>query len=98
MTLEVRLRPEAEQDISDTAVWYEEQLPGLGRQFLDEVLVAFSSIAQTPRMHPIIHRKTRRALISRFPFGVYYRVDNTAIVVLAVIHGSRDPRHWKIRT
>lgn len=59
MTLEVRLRPEAEQDSSDAAVWYEEQLSGLGHQFLDEVLVALSSIAETPRMHPIIHRNTR---------------------------------------
>lgn len=98
MTLEVRLRPEAEQDLSDAAVWYEEQLLGLGHQFLDEVLVAFSSITQAPLMYPIIHRNTRRALIHRFPFGVYCQVVNTVIVILAVMHGSRDPRRWKIRT
>lgn len=98
MTLEVRLRLEAEQDLADAAIWYDEQLPGLGRQFLDEALVAFSSIAETPLMYPIIHRHTRRILIHRFPFGVYYRVENSTIVVLAVMHGSRDPHHWKIRT
>lgn len=98
MTLEVRLRPEVEQDLSDAAVWYEEQLPGLGHRFLDEVQVALSAIAATPVMHPIVHRNTRRALIHRFPFGVYYQVDNAAIVVLAIMHGSRDPSRWKIRT
>ena len=35
MTVEVRLRPEAEQDLSDAATWYEEQRPGLGQRFLD---------------------------------------------------------------
>lgn len=55
MTLEVRLRPEAEQDLADAAIWYDEQLPGLGGQFLDEMLVAFSSIADTLLMYPIIH-------------------------------------------
>jgi len=98
MTLEVRLRPEAEEDLSDAAVWYEEQLPGLGHRFLNEVLVALSSIAAAPVMHPIIHRNTRRALIQRFPFGIYYQADSTTIVVLAIMHGSRDPRRWKIRT
>lgn len=98
MTLEVRLRPEAEQDLSDAAVWYEENLSGLGHQFLDEVLVALSSIAEAPLIHSIVHRNTRRALIHRFPFGVYCQVDNTAIVVLAIMHGSRDPHRWKIRT
>ena len=98
MTLELRLRPEAELELTDAALWYEEQGLGLGHQFLDEVLAAFSTITETPLMYPIIHRNTRRALIHRFPFGVYYRVETSTIVVVAVMHGSRDPRRWKTRT
>ena len=98
MTLELRLRPEAELDLAEAALWYEEQGSGLGDQFLDEVLAVFSTIAETPLMYPIVHRSTRRALIHRFPFGVYYRVETTAIVVVAVMHGSRNPRRWKSRT
>ncbi|HYA37692.1 MAG TPA: type II toxin-antitoxin system RelE/ParE family toxin [Candidatus Methylomirabilis sp.] len=97
MTLEVRLRPEAEQDLSDSADWYEERLSGLGHQFLDEILTTFESIAETPLRYPVVHRNTRRALIHRFPFGVYYRVENNAVVVIAVMHGSRDPHRWKTR-
>ncbi len=51
MTLEVRLRPEAEQDLADAAAWYEEQRQGLGHKFLDEVLTMLSSIADTPLMY-----------------------------------------------
>lgn len=98
MTIEVRVRPEAEKDLSDAAAWYEEQRPGLGHQFLDEVLAVLSTISKVPMMYPSIHRNTRRALIRRFPFGVYYQVEDAAIVVIAVMHGSRDPRRWKSRT
>ena len=70
MTLEVRLRPEAEQDVADAATWYEEQRQGLGHEFLDEVLSMLSSIAETPLMYPNIYRNTRRAVIHRFPFSV----------------------------
>lgn len=98
MTLEVRLRPEAEQDLADAAAWYEEQRQGLGHEFLDEVLTMLSSIAETPLMHPNVHRNTRRAIIHRFPFGVYFRVEDATIVVVAVMHGSRNPRRWKNRT
>ena len=97
MTLEVRFRPEAEQDLSDAAVWYEEQRSGLGEQFLDEVLAVVSSVAETPRQYPVVHRRIRRALMRRFPFGVYYRAEDGSVVVLAVLHGSRDPRCWKSR-
>ena len=98
MIFEVRLRPEAEQDLSDAAFWYEGQRPGLGKQFLDEVLAIFSTIAETPFMYPTVHRNTRRAVVHRFPFGVYYRVEDAEVVVVAVMHGSRNPRRWKSRT
>ena len=98
MTLEVRLRPEAEQDLTDAAAWYEEQRQGLGHEFLDEVLTMLSSIAETPLMYPNVHRNTRRAVIHRFPFSVYFRVENATIVVVAIMHGSRNPRRWKNRT
>ena len=58
MTFEVRLRPEAEHDLSDAAAWYEEQLSGLGHQFLDAVLTALFSIAEAPRRYPLVHRDT----------------------------------------
>ena len=98
MTLELRLRAEAELDLADAALWYEEQRSGLGHQFLDEVLAAFSMIADTPLTYQVVHRRTRRALVHRFPFGIYYRVETSVIVVVAVMHGSRNPRHWKSRT
>ena len=98
MTLELRLRAEAELDLADAALWYEEQRSGLGHQFLDEVLAAFLIIAETPLTYQVVHRRTRRALVHRFPFGIYYRVETSVIVVVAVMHGSRNPRHWKSRT
>ena len=98
MIFEVQLRPEAEQDLSDAAAWYEEQRQGLGHEFLDEILAILLIIAETPSLYPSVYRNTRRAIIHRFPFGVYYRVEDTTIVVIAIMHGSRNPRRWKSRT
>jgi plasmid stabilization system protein ParE len=97
MTAEIRLRPEAEQDLADAAAWYEEHRPGLGQEFLNEARSAFSAIAEMPSMYGAIHRSTRRALMHRFPFGIFYRVEKDCVVVLAVLHGSRHPRRWKRR-
>ena len=68
MTLELRLRAEAELDLADAAHWYEEQKSGLGHQFLDEILATFSIIAETPLTYQVVHRNTRRALVQRFPW------------------------------
>lgn len=97
MTFLVYLRPEAEQDIEKAASWYEKQRGGLGNEFIDEVSVTLDRLAALPSLYPTIHRNTQRVLIHRFPFGVFYRVEGERIVVVAVMHGSRDPAHWKKR-
>lgn len=48
-------------------------------------------------MYPSVHRGVRRSLTHRFPFGIYYRVEQDMIIVIAVMHGSRDPNQWKNR-
>ena len=98
MTAQIRLRPEAELDLAEAAKWYDEQRSGLGQEFFDEALVTLSAIADMPLMHAVIHRRTRRALMRRFPFGIFYRIDRDFIVVLAVLHGSRHPQRWKSRS
>jgi len=98
MTKEIRLRDEAEADLNEAAIWYQQQQGGLGNEFLDEVVSLLQSIQQHPLAYPVIHRETRRALMRRFPFGVFYRVENEYIVVVAIIHASRHPRRWQIRT
>lgn len=98
MSLPVRFRMEAERDLENAAAWYEEQRPGLGHAFLDEVSRSLRRIVDNAGLYPLIHRNTRRALIRRFPFGIYYRLQTNCVIVIAVLHGSRDPRRWKRRT
>ncbi len=98
MSLKVHLRSETETDIEDAATWYERQRKGLGQEFLDNVLVVLDKIAENPNVYPVVHRQTHRAIVHRFPFGVFYRAEEGSIVVLAVMHGSRHPRRWKRRT
>ena len=98
MNRTVRLRDEADQDLASAASWYEQQRVGLGHEFLDDALSVFRLVAERPLSYPLVHRNTRRALMARFPFGIYFRVEQTQIVVVAIIHGSRHPHRWKSRT
>jgi plasmid stabilization system protein ParE len=94
MKQRVRLREEADRDLAGAASWYERQRSGSGQEFLDEV----QSISDHPSLYPEVHRNTQRALMPRFPFGIYCRVERSHIVIVAVMHGSRHPRRWQNRT
>lgn len=97
MNYRANIREDAEADIEEAAVWYEQQHEGLGNDFLDEVLLSLTTITDNPYLFAEIHRQTRRAMINRFPFGIYYRIKGELVIVVAVMHGSRDPKLWRQR-
>ena len=92
MSFEFLIRPDAEADARAAFHWYEEQLPGLGGAFLSELDREFGSISANPEAHARIHLGIRRALLHRFPYGIFYVVETGRIIVLAILHTSRDPR------
>ena len=91
------VRPEAEADLADAQEWYERQQHGLGAEFLRCVEEVFARLERTPRMYGEVYRGVRRVLTRRFPYAVYYRVEEAEVVVLGVFHTSRNPRQWQSR-
>jgi plasmid stabilization system protein ParE len=94
----VLIRPAAAADIEEAFDWYEGQRSGLGLEFRAELEAAIGRLATNPQLYQVIHRETRRALLRRFPYGVFYRVYPQAIIVVAVMHGRRTPTRWQSRT
>ncbi|MBI3990030.1 MAG: type II toxin-antitoxin system RelE/ParE family toxin [candidate division NC10 bacterium] len=90
-------RPAAAADVEEAYRWYEERRAGLGEEFLTAVQGTWESIMTNPELYPVVHRQTRRALLRRFPYGLYYRVVQGQVVVVACMHTSRDSRRWQSR-
>ena len=97
MTPRLVFRPQAESELLDARGWYEAQRPGLGGTFAAAVDRVLAGIVHNPLAYPRVHGETRRALIQRFPYAVYFQVIADELVVLAVMHGRRLPRRWQLR-
>lgn len=82
MSRELIIRPEAEADIAEGFAWYEAQASALGSEFLLVLDAAFNSILRNPNLYPQVHKRVRRALTRRFPFGVFFLAEKKRIVVL----------------
>lgn len=91
MSLRLVVRPLAEQDLVDTQKWYDEQRPGLGDEFRITVDRLMVRILGRPQLYPEVYRGVRRAVMRRFPYLLYYVVTSDAVVLLACLHGKRDP-------
>jgi plasmid stabilization system protein ParE len=70
----------------------------LGADFLLCVEEIFERIRREPEMYPPVHNQVRRALIRRFPYGVFYFTEEQNIIVVAVVHAHRAPHQWMSRS
>lgn len=71
--------------------WYEEQRASLGVDFVESLENAIELILDFPTAFPQVAAAYRRALLHRFPYALYYRVEGDVVDVLACLHNARAP-------
>jgi len=92
--VKIRFLSIARQELDDAFAWYERQSAGRGYEFLDELDRTVHRIKAYPGSCAELTPGLRRALLSRFPYGLVYGQEADAIVILAVAHLHREPRYW----
>ena len=90
--MNISYHPAAAQDIVNAAHYHETQLTGLGADFLAEVDDAIADIAEGPERFAEIDG-VRMYLVKRFPYGIYFRCDESSVRILNVKHHRRNPRY-----
>ncbi len=95
--LKVIIHNKAIEEINSASRYYEEQVEGLGNQFLDDINDGLTWIRKFPYTWPVYEGEYKRYLLKRFPYGLVYRIDIDSILIIAVTHLHRKPGYWKYR-
>ncbi len=97
MTLPVVWLPDADAELKEARAWYDDIRPDLGERFARAVAATVEAIAEHPSQFPAVYRGRRRAGVWRFPYGIFFEIQEQRIVVIACFHAKRDPRRWHSR-
>ncbi|NWF49677.1 MAG: type II toxin-antitoxin system RelE/ParE family toxin [Ignavibacteriaceae bacterium] len=97
MKYRIIVRPEAEGDLSEAFLWYEDKRKGLGHDFLLHIDAGIRFIARNPNIYKSEYRDTRKHLVKRFPYKIIYLIHNESLIILAVLHMRRNPALLKKR-
>ena len=95
--MRVRLHPEARAELREARRWYFERSPLSATAFAHVIDNAVSRIAEAPMRYPLAEHGTRKLVLQRFPFNIFYRPGESEIVIVAVAHHKRRPRYWRHR-
>ena len=90
MTYKIKISEEAKLDLEDAYQWYESQINQLGSEFIRVVDKNLASIQKNPFAYLIIYNNVRRKLLPRFPYGLFYIIQENLIFVFACFHVKRS--------
>lgn len=91
--MKIKILASASQDLIEGYRFYESQAEGVGVYFLDSLYSDIDSLTISAGVHSVYFGTYHRLLSKRFPFAVYYRIENGTAFVYAVLD-CRQPPAW----
>ncbi len=97
MSWKLNVRSIAELEISDAYKYFEAKRQSLGDKFLDRLDEVLKRISESPELYALEKNGIRKVKLRQFPYVLGYFIDVEQVVILGVVHGSRDPKVWNER-
>ena len=92
-----RFHPEALDEYQKATLYYAERDPTLALRFVEAIEDAIRRVLESPQRWRVLDEDVRRCLTHVFPYGILYTIEPDFILIVAVMHGSREPGYWKRR-
>lgn len=89
--MQIRITRSAETDLLEGYAFYEQQQSGIGDYFLDSLFADIDALALFAGIHPKPDGRLHRTLAKRFPFAIYYDVQEDVATVVAVLDCRQNP-------
>lgn len=81
----------AKHDLIRGYHFYEKQQEGLGEYFLVNLYADIESLKVFGGIHEVVYKHFHRALSRRFPFAIYYTVDDETVFIRSVMDCRKNP-------
>ena len=95
--MKARFIAPAAVELDEAVRYYDHQLPGLGYRFFQETAAAIERILYMPEAWTKVGKRTRRCMLKGFPYALLYVQEEQEILIAAVAHLHRDPKHYRNR-
>jgi toxin ParE1/3/4 len=100
VTREVHFEAEAQVELEEAMLWYEQRGDDLGDALLEAVDATLLKVVEMPFSFPDVTGApgVQRALVAGFPYGLVFVTSDDRVTVLAVAHAKRRPLYWRRRS
>jgi toxin ParE1/3/4 len=98
MSFKIRIDSRAVNDIQQQVIYYNEQVPELGKHFFISVDAGLTLLKTAP-FFQIRYDKVRCLPVKKFPFMIHFTIDESKRIVFihGIIHTSLNPKKYWIK-
>lgn len=90
MVYKLIIKPKSQQDIREAMEWYKNQNINLPQKFLAKIDESLVKIQKNPQHYQKRYKEIRIVFTRKFPYGIYYTVENHTVYVQAVLHTKQN--------
>ncbi|HHD75721.1 MAG TPA: type II toxin-antitoxin system RelE/ParE family toxin [Campylobacterales bacterium] len=81
----------AQQELEDARDYYNLQQDNLGERFKEHIKESVENIREFPLLYPKVNDLLHRVVVHKFPYSLFYIVDETRIIIVSIAHQHRKP-------
>ena len=94
MIKKIKFAREASNEFLDSVEWYEARSVVLGLRFTDEIDSTIERIRLNPELYSSIVDDIKRIQVNKFPFSIFYKIEDDTLVILRIFHNKKKPIAW----
>jgi toxin ParE1/3/4 len=91
------VRDEARRELIEARDYYDDQRRGYGLRFVEAVEREFAFLLQFENIGKSVGGGVRRRTLRDWPYGIFYRLRDDELIIIAVAHHRRRPGYWRSR-
>lgn len=95
--MKYKFHPEALTEYREAALWYANRERPVGKRFITAIEDPIHRVVEAPSRWRLVDEDVRRCLAHVFPYAILYTVEADYILIVAVMHLSREPGYWQDR-
>src|SRR6185503_2702935 len=95
MNYNLRILSECVDEVVEICDWYDHRRPKLGDEFEASFNYTVSLILKLPKGYPSLEKNIHKVSIERFPYNIFYIMENEMILIIGVLHHSRSKKYLK---
>jgi len=91
MVKSILILDDAWEDIIKISSYYISISEDLSLEFERYLFESLEILRLFPTMYPVNYRNVRRKLLKKFPYAIYFYIDDSFVRIIAVAHQRQNP-------